>query len=562
MILVVVVGGLMAAPARAAAAGSMATVPGGMGYDISWPQCGGSLPAGETQVAIVGATAGHPFSRNPCLAGEAAWAAQARLPLALYLNLNWPYSSTDPMAQQGPLGTCSSSNVTCLGYNYGYNAASSAVDGASSVGVSAATWWLDVETGDHWSNDTSGNTAVVKGAVDGLRARGLNVGVYSISFMWQQLTGGYQDASLPVWIPGPESLDFAAYYCNQRFSFSGGPVWLVQYPRGGYDGDLICRAEPGWPLAEQWHAPIGLGDGPLGGPPVAVNPSAGVVDVFWKGTDGGLWHAWQVNGVWMGPQGLGGHLASDPSAVSPSPGVVDVFWKGTDGALWHSWYNSGWAGPDRLGGTLATAPQAVTPDPGVVDVFWRGPDQSVMHAWFNQGWNAAQSLAAGGAGDGAPFPVSSSPGIVDVFWKGADGNLWHIYFANGWNPLSSLGDGPLGSDPAPVAWVNGHIEVTWRGTDGGLWEGVYAPADGWLGPRNLESSGVTSAPVPSSWGMGATDVYWQGADGGLWHHWFGRSEGIAAGTLGSPPHVVTTGEGTVTVVWKGTDGGLWSAWYG
>lgn len=551
---------LPAVPVNAQARG---VVPGGLGYDISWPQCGHGLPYDETQVAVVGVNDGRPFTANPCLSTEVSWARGAVLPYGLYLNLNWPDAAEMPYANNGPRGACASTDVSCQGYNYGWNAVGSAARTAASAGASAATWWLDVETGDNWSANTTGNSAVVQGAIDAVRSRGLTPGIYSISFMWRQLTNGYQTPTVPVWIPGPKSIDYAGYYCNQRYSFDGGPVWLVQYPRGSLDGDLVCTTQAGWPAAETWHGAGYEGSGPLGGAPVVVAPSPGVTDIFWKGTDGQLWHTWQNGSIWTGPQALGGQMASDPSAVSPARGVIDVFWKGTDGQLWHKWFNSaGWQGPSGLGGVLGTSPQAVGPGSGVVDVFWRGPDHALMHAWYNQGWHAAQGLGAGSSGDGQPFPETSSPGVIDVFWRGADSNLWHVYYVLKWYPPSNLGDGPLGSDPHAVGWQSGHIEVAWRGTDGGLWEDVYGPADGWLGYRNLTASGVTGEPVPISWGLGDTDIYWLGADGSLWHHWYGRSERVGDGPLGSRPSAVVTAEGAVRVVWKGTDANLWTDWYG
>ncbi len=550
-------------PAVAIAAQAQGVVPGGLGYDISWPQCGRSLPQDETQVAVVGINGGTPFTTNPCLGEQVLWARRATLPYDVYLNLNWPDAAELPNASNGPKGVCAATDVSCLGYNYGWNAVASAAGTAASAGATATTWWLDVETGDHWSADTTANAAVVQGAIDAVRSRGLTAGIYSVSFMWQQLTNGYQAPTVPVWIPGPKSIDYAQYYCGQVHSFDGGQVWLVQYPRGALDGDLICATQTRWPSAGTWHgAGYGRG-GPLSGAPVAVAPSPGIVDVFWKGTDGGLWHSWHHGNQWSGPQALGGQLMSDPSAVSPSPGVMDVFWKGRDAQLWHKWFNtSGWQGPASLGGVLATPPQAVASGAGVVDVFWRAPDHSLVHAWYRQGWNAAQVLAAGVSGDGAPFPETSSPGVIDVFWRGSDANLWHAFYVGRWYPPASLGDGPLGSDPHAVGWQSGHIEVAWKGTDGGLWEDVYGPGDGWLGYRNLAPSGVADDPVPVSWGLGDTDVYWLGTDGALWHHWYGRSERVGDGPMGSSPRPVATTEGGVTVVWRGTDANLWMDWYG
>jgi hypothetical protein len=139
-------------PSIGVTAHAQPTVPGGLGYDVSWPQCGHVLPGSGVGMAVVGVTGGRPFTANPCLQSEAAWARGAALPYNLYMSLNWPDATTASEAANGPRGSCASSDVACLGYNYGFNAVTSAVGVAGAAPASAATWWLDVETGDHWSN--------------------------------------------------------------------------------------------------------------------------------------------------------------------------------------------------------------------------------------------------------------------------------------------------------------------------------------------------------------------------------------------------------------------------
>jgi len=131
--------------------------------------------------------------------------------------------------------------------------------------------------------------------------------------------------------------------------------------------------------------------------PFAVSWGPNHVDVFWRGTDGALWHRWFWQGKWNGPESLGSEpLGSAPVPVSWGPNHVDVFWRGTYGALWHRWFWQGkWNGPESLGSEpLGSAPVPVSWGPDHVDVFWRGTDGALWHRWFWQGnWNGPESLA-------------------------------------------------------------------------------------------------------------------------------------------------------------------------
>ncbi len=269
-----------------------------------------------------------------------------------------------------------------------------------------------------------------------------------------------------------------------------------------------------------WVGYQGLGAGPLGGQPHAISWGQGNLDVFWRGTDNGLWHEWYSGGQWNGPQELvpAGSLASDPSPVSSDPGVLDVFWKGTDGNLWHVWYQNGWHGPQSLGGgPLGSAPQPVSWGSGQIDVFWTGTDGNLWHMWYLNGWYGPQSLG-GGPLLSTPHPVSWGVGNIDVFWEGPGETLVHEWYANGWQGPQSLGGaGTVASDPEPVSWGPGNIEVFWKGADGNLWQDYFD--NGWAGAASLGGPGgagtLVSNPVPASSGVGLLNVFWQGEDGGL-----------------------------------------------
>ncbi|MEV7598217.1 hypothetical protein AB0O91_12650, partial [Kitasatospora sp. NPDC089797] len=284
----------------------------------------------------------------------------------------------------------------------------------------------------------------------------------------------------------------------------------------------------------------------------AAAQSNGTVDLLYKAGDGSLGHMfYQSVGGWATPAPVGASMASQPSTVTTSAGLVDSFWEGTDGNLWHATYFptgplAGWNAPNSLGmGPLGGAPKAVADSSGTIDVFWKGSgDQPhLWHAWFNAGgtWHGAQDLTPGISGDGLltgdPAPVTSSPGLVDVFWQGTDKNLWHTTFfpgdgpVSGWQAPNSLGMGPLGSAPKAVGQITGTVDVFWKGTGSSpdLWHAWWNSGHAWAGPQNLGGANLQSDPVPVSSSPGLVDVFWQGTDKNLWHTTFFPGDGPVSG---------------------------------
>jgi hypothetical protein len=339
-------------------------------------------------------------------------------------------------------------------------------------------------------------------------------------------------------------------------------VAIPSIPNGSGNGFTVSYAPPPSP---GWAGYEGLGSGPLGGQPHVISSGPGDLDVFWRGTDNGLWHTWYSGGPWNGPQELAppGSLASDPSPVSSEAGVLDVFWKGTDGNLWHVWYQNGWHGPQSLGGgPLGSAPQPVSWGSGQIDVFWTGTDGNLWHMWYLNGWYGPQSLG-GGPLLSMPHPVSWGVGNIDVFWEGPSESLVHEWYGNGWQGPQNLGGaGTVASDPEPVSWGPGNIEVFWKGADGNLWQDYFA--NGWAGVGSLGGPGgagaLISNPVPASSGFGLLNVFWQGADGGLWEAYYENGWTVGArmdeGIIGSAPST-SSWPGILNVFWEGTDRNLW-----
>ncbi len=224
------------------------------GYDISWPQCGGSYPANPA-FGVVGVNAGIVFSPNSCLASEVAWAGGVSA--GLYANTGNPgpaLSKHWPTGQLAPKW-CDPGNTDTAdcAYDYGYNAAADsyadAVAAFSSLGLAGtpagSVWWFDVETGNSWRSDVSLNVAALGGAAYYLGSVGVaTIGFYSTQYQWNVITGGTSAfAANKSWVAGATSARGANANCTGS-GFTGGGVALAQYPSGGFDADLRCTSAP------------------------------------------------------------------------------------------------------------------------------------------------------------------------------------------------------------------------------------------------------------------------------------------------------------------------------
>lgn len=231
------------------------------GADVSFPQCGKALPAGQ-DFGIVGVNAGRPTTVNPCLAQQLGWAAGSsggtRQPLTqVYVNTANPgglATSTWPTSGSTPYGACDGSNSTACAYQYGWNRAVEDVAWVRTVTApEALVWWLDAEidesgkTGNTWDRTAGGtirNTAVLEGMTAHFRSLGVTVGIYSTTRQWQVITGTAASGSavlrgLPNWLAGPSTVAEAERLCSSAPLTPGGRVALTQWT-DGFDWNHAC----------------------------------------------------------------------------------------------------------------------------------------------------------------------------------------------------------------------------------------------------------------------------------------------------------------------------------
>jgi hypothetical protein len=234
---------------------SRATPPA-LGFDISFPQCGGPEPHAPA-FAVVGVNGGRAFSGNPCLARQYVWALTATSPVqprvAFYMNTGNPgpeASSHWPRAGTSAPQPCDGTWGAPCAYDYGWLAAQDAYARVRSVagdGAALSSWWLDVEAANSWSNDITTNVADLEGAIEYLRSVNVGiVGIYALAADWEAIVGApsptaQQNAPfspLPSWRPGARSAADALSWCKR--SVTGGRVVFVQYPANGFDANLAC----------------------------------------------------------------------------------------------------------------------------------------------------------------------------------------------------------------------------------------------------------------------------------------------------------------------------------
>jgi hypothetical protein len=232
---------------------------GGIGWDISFPQCGSPFPRGG-DFRIVGVNGGRAFSANPCLGkgddpSELRWAGMRAW---LYMNTGNPRPSQTerwPVGQTWPR-VCRAAfpNSPGCSFNYGWNFARDAYRTAVQAYISLGwaepgakktpvenRWWLDVETANSWRENTSRNVSALRGAVAYLERVGVrSIGFYSAPHMWTNITGGTRTfAGYPNWVAGASTLNGAKHRCAGS-GFTGGGVWLTQFFKSGFDANYAC----------------------------------------------------------------------------------------------------------------------------------------------------------------------------------------------------------------------------------------------------------------------------------------------------------------------------------
>ncbi len=233
-----------------------------LGADMSWPQCpkgmglpekrtlGAPLPIDEAQYIVVGLTNGPGFVVNPCLAEQVDYVRERRKQIAAYAVSSFPDAQTlDTHGDDGPFD-----GNTRLGAlrNTGYQQAAYNVASMKRTGFLSPVVWIDVEPVPdfEWSSDREANAAVVQGVARGYTDAGYRIGVYSTSYLWEQVVGGLR-LGIPEWrAAGQTSRAEALARCGEGSQIQGGSAVLGQWVQDNRDMNVTCPGIAG--QMERW----------------------------------------------------------------------------------------------------------------------------------------------------------------------------------------------------------------------------------------------------------------------------------------------------------------------
>lgn len=300
---------------------------------------------------------------------------------------------------------------------------------------------------------------------------------------------------------------------------------LVLFARG-VDRAVYYKAQTE-PNSAKWTKWESLG-GRFASSPVAVLSAEGFLHVFAVGQDRTLLHKYQFDNTtsseldWSSWQSLGGALTSLPSAALDAEGLIHVFARGPDRGLWHKAQEGGveprsvrWSDWSSLGGVLASGPRVpyLNDAVGLIQVVARASDKAYWekhqtseagvstdnetHA--SPGWSDWSCM--GGIFTSGPASILGADGTAELFGRGPDKALWHKSQSYDganlvWKKWVSHG-GLLSTGPEVATRADGLMQVFARALDKNIYTKVQSvAANGTLEFSHWENLGGSTKSFP------------------------------------------------------------------
>jgi hypothetical protein len=219
---------------------------------------------------------------------------------------------------------------------------------------------------------------------------------------------------------------------------AGRPSQLNAFAR--FDGGYLQEGQwtaAGW---SRWYwfpgAPLASSN------PDCISRAAGQIDCFYRNAaDNALATATISDNILLGYADLGGTFTSGPGASTWGPGRYDLFGRGSDNQLYHAYYEGGWSGyVDGFTGVVDSDPDCVSRGVNVIDCVVLGANgQAQQLNWNGAAWTYYTNL--GGHLRGGPTIASLGASNLNVFAWGQDCHFYQRIWSNGlgWSAWNDLG---------------------------------------------------------------------------------------------------------------------------
>jgi hypothetical protein len=291
----------------------------------------------------------------------------------------------------------------------------------------------------------------------------------------------------------------------------GTNILQILYRLG--DGALWTRAHEGDPefWNDNWSDPQRLGGVVTTDICTAQVPGTNILQVFYRGGDGGVRSFWRDGDVWHGEQNLGG-VATGPISAAQIPGsdVLALFYRGADGGICSLQRDAGgtWTAEHRLGGTVTSAITAVqVPGSEILELYHRGGDGGLFSRVRDPDTGDWSHELPWGAQVTSEITVGQIPttDLLQVFYRGIDGGLCTRLRLPTTAPDSTFIDeenlggkvtGAITAAPLPATDV---LQLFYRGGDGALWSRWREGEGDWSGEQRLggeTATDIAAAQLP------------------------------------------------------------------
>ncbi|WP_323961353.1 hypothetical protein GC088_05905 [Arthrobacter sp. JZ12] len=488
------------------------------GHDVSWPQCstaqggfGLPLPPPQSQFVIVGLTRGLPFTENPCLADQVAWARTNGKPAHGYAMAAYP--TPTQLAANQAAGPWSSTTPAGRLSNVGYAEARFAVQSMARIGFRPPVVWIDVEPrpAQPWPVATVAqqrdNRYVIEGLMRGLRDAGFAYGLYSFASGWQEITGGWRLSGVPVWATAGR-LDYPNEALDRCFppSFSAGRVYISQWYDDTRDYDRTCEPYAFTPLpipASSLTGSTAEFNGDWRNDLLARVGSTGVLRLYAGTGASRLNPGVQIGNGWNifnALETVGDFNGDGPSDVIAREAATGALWlyrgNGTGGFLPRLRVGSGWNGFNSIvapGDFNGDQRMDLLAREAATGAMWLYPGNGaggwLPRARVGSGWNGFSAIVATGDlnGDRANDVVARDR-ATGVLWlypgNGTGGWLPRVRVGAGWNAMTAIvGAGDLSGDRIADLVARDASGQLWLypGTGGSTFRPRTALGTGWNG---------------------------------------------------------------------------------